>query len=47
MPGSNLTVDKVILKFKGQSSQIITIPVKPILTGLKALALRDKGYIIS
>jgi hypothetical protein len=36
-----------MLKFEGRSSQIITIPAKPILTGLKALAIRDEGYIIS
>jgi Transposase IS4 len=47
MPGSNLTVDEVMLKFEGRSSQIITIPAKPIPTGLKALALGDEGYIIS
>jgi hypothetical protein len=40
-------MDKVMLKFEERSSQIITIPVKPIPTGLKALAIGDEGYIIS
>jgi hypothetical protein len=47
IPGSNLIIDEVMLKFEGRSSQIITIPAKPIPTGLKALAIRDEGYIIS
>jgi Transposase IS4 len=34
-----------MLKFKGQTTQKITIPGKPIPTGFKIFALEDFGYI--
>jgi hypothetical protein len=34
-----------MLKFKGRSSQKITISGKPIPTGFKLFALGDSGYI--
>jgi hypothetical protein len=34
-----------MISFDGRSIQKITIPVKPILIGLKLQGLRDKGYI--
>jgi hypothetical protein len=33
-----------MLKFKGRSTQKITIPRKPISTGFKIFALEDSGY---
>jgi Transposase IS4 len=46
-PGSNLTVDEVMLKFEGRSSQKTTIPGKPIPVGFKLFALADAGYILN
>ena len=34
-----------MLKFKGRTSQKVTIPYKPIPTGFKLFALGDSGYI--
>jgi Transposase IS4 len=45
LPSTNLTVDEVMLKFEGRTSQKITIPGKPIPTGFKIFALGDSGYI--
>ena len=36
-----------MVKFKGRSSQIITIPGKPIPVGFKQEALADSGYILN
>jgi Transposase IS4 len=47
IPGSNLTVDEIMLKFKGRTTQKVTIPGKPIDQGLKDFALADEGYILS
>jgi Transposase IS4 len=44
IPSTNLTIDEIMLKFKGRSSQKITIPSKPIPTGFKLFALGDSGY---
>jgi Transposase IS4 len=44
IPSTNLTVDEVILKFKGRTTQKITIPSKPIPIGFKIFALGDSGY---
>jgi Transposase IS4 len=44
IPSTNLTVDEIMLKFEGRSSQKITIPGKPIPTGFKLFALGDSGY---
>ena len=45
LPSTNLTVDEVMLKFEGRTSQKVTIPCKPIPTGFKLFALGDSGYI--
>ena len=45
LPSTNLTVDEVMLKYEGRTSQKITIPCKPIPTGFKLFALGDSGYI--
>ena len=44
LPSINLTIDEIMIKFKGRTSQKITIPGKPIPTGFKIFALRDSGY---
>ena len=44
-PSTNLTVDKIMIKFKGRTRQKVTISYKPIFTGFKIFALGDSGYI--
>jgi hypothetical protein len=44
LPSTNLTVNEIILKFEGRTTQKITISSKPISTGFKILALEDSGY---
>ena len=44
---TNITVDEVMIKFEGRTSQKITIPGKPILIGFKIFALADSGYIFN
>ena len=43
-PSTNLTVDEIMLKFEGRTTQKITIPGKPIPTKFKIFALGDSGY---
>jgi len=45
LPSTNLTVDEVMLKFEGRTSQKIIIPCKSISMGFKLFALDDSGYI--
>jgi Transposase IS4 len=45
IPSINLTVNKIMLKFEGRTTQKITISGKPIPTGFKIFALGDSGYI--
>ena len=45
MPSTNLTVNEVMLKFKGRTTEKITIPGKPIPTEFKIFALEDFSYI--
>ncbi len=45
LPSTNLTINEVMLKYEGRTSQKITIPGKPISTGFKLFALGDSGYI--
>jgi hypothetical protein len=45
IPSTNLTANTIILKFKGRSSQKITIPNKPISIEFQLFALGDSGYI--
>ena len=47
IPSTNITVDEVMIKFKGRTSQKVTIPDKSILTRFKIFALADSGYIFN
>jgi Transposase IS4 len=47
LPSTNLTVDEIMLKFEGRTTQKITIPGKPISTGFKIFALGDSGYTLN
>ena len=47
LPSTNITVDEVMIKFEGRTSQKVTIPDKPISTGFKIFALADSGYIFN
>jgi Transposase IS4 len=40
-------VDEIMLKFKGRTTQKITISGKPISTGFKIFALEDSGYTLN
>ena len=40
-------MDETIVRFKGRSHGIITIPSKPIPTRFKYFILADEGYIIN
>jgi len=46
-PSTNLTVDEIMIKFEGRTTQKITIPGKPIPTGFKLFALGDSGYTLN
>ena len=46
LPGSRVTVDKIMIRFKGRLSDITTIPGKPVPTGFKYFALADSSYIL-
>lgn len=45
IPGSRLTVDEIILRYKGRTTQKIQIPGKPIDCGFKLFGLSCGGYI--
>jgi len=45
LSSTNLTINEVMLKFEGRTSQKITISCKSIPTGFKLFALGDSGYI--
>jgi Transposase IS4 len=47
LPSTNLTMDEIMLKFKGRTIQKITIPGKPISIGFKIFALEDSGYTLN
>ena len=47
LSSTNITVDEVIIKFKGRTLQKVTIPDKSILTGFKIFALTDSDYIFN
>jgi hypothetical protein len=40
-------MDEIMLKFKGRTTQKITISTKPISTGFKIFALGDFGYTLN
>jgi Transposase IS4 len=44
IPSTNLTINEIMLKFEGRTTQKITIPSKPIPIGFKIFALGDSGY---
>ena len=45
-PSSSLTVDECMSRFTGRIKEKITIPTKPIPTGIKAWVLSDNGYFM-
>ena len=45
-PGSELAVDEYMCRFTGRSKAKLTIPTKPIPTGIKAWAIGEKGYFL-
>ena len=46
-PSTNLTIDEIMIKFEGRTTQKITIPGKPIPTGFKLFALGDSDYTLN
>jgi hypothetical protein len=46
-PSTNLTINEIMVKFEGRSTQKITIPDKSIPTGFKLFGLGDSGYILN
>jgi hypothetical protein len=47
VPGRDLAVDEIMERFTGRSSDIVTIPSKPIPTGYKVWAVAQLGYILN
>ena len=47
LSNTNITVDKVMIKFEDRTLQKVTIPDKPIPTGFKIFVLVDSGYIFN
>jgi Transposase IS4 len=47
IPGRDLAVDEIMERFTGRSSDIVTIPSKPIPTGYKVWAVAQLGYILN
>ena len=45
LPSTNLTIDEVMFKFEGRTTQKITISGKPISIEFKIFALGDSDYI--
>jgi hypothetical protein len=45
VPGTNLTIDEIMIKFEGRSHGKTTIPGKPIPVGFKLFACGDEGYV--
>lgn len=46
-PGTDVAVDEAMTRFTGRSSDIVTIPCKPIATGYKIWVLAQLGYCLS
>lgn len=46
-PGTDVAVDEAMTRFTGRSSDIVTIPCKPIATGFKIWVLAQLGYSLS
>ena len=47
LSSTNITVDEVMIKFEGRTSQKVTIPDKSIPTEFKIFVLADSGYIFN
>ena len=47
LSSTNITVDEVMIKYEGRTSQKVTIPNKSISTDSKIFALADFGYIFN
>ena len=45
-PGTDVAVDEAMTRFTGRSSDIVTIPNKPIATGFKIWVLAQMGYCL-
>ena len=45
-PGSALAVDECMCRFSGRSKAKLTIPTKPIPTGIEAWVIGEKGYFL-
>ena len=45
IPGTEVTIDEIIVHFYGQSSDTCKMPNKPIKQGYKIFALADNGYV--
>lgn len=46
-PGTDVAVDEAMTRFTGRSSDIVTIPCKPIATGYKIWVIAQLGYSLS
>jgi len=44
LPSTNVTIDKMMIRFLGRSAHTIKMPNKPIGLGYKVLAVCDAGY---
>ena len=45
-PSSELAVDEFMVRFTGRAKEIVTIPSKPIPTGIKGWCTADEGYLL-
>jgi hypothetical protein len=41
-----LAIDKIIVRFKGQSKEITTVPNKPTPTGYKIWGAAQRGFLL-
>lgn len=47
MPGSDIAVDEMIVRYEGRSHQVTTVPNKPTPTGVKIWGLAQKNFLLS
>jgi hypothetical protein len=45
IPGTNVAIDKIIVRFFGRSANTCKMPNKPIKQGYKIFALAANGYV--
>ena len=45
IPGTNVAIDEIMVRFHGRSSHTCKMPNKPIKQGYKIFALADDGYV--